>query len=58
VEQTSDAVGAANKQLRPVVLPMAAERKHRLGIPYRKIRDFFVTFRNVPNGAAASDWSN
>jgi transposase len=52
-EQTSDAVGAANNQLGPVVLTMAAEMKHRLGIPYRKIRDFFVTFLNVQICAAA-----
>jgi len=32
---------------------MAAEMKHRLGIPYRKIRDFFVTFLNVQICAAA-----
>jgi hypothetical protein len=51
-------VGAATKQLAPVALSMAAERKHRPGIPYRKIRDFFVTFRNVLVGAASSDWSN
>jgi transposase len=43
-EQTSDAIGAAANQLGPVVLTMAAEMKHRLGVPYRKICDFFETY--------------
>jgi transposase len=43
-EQTSDAVGAAGNTLGPVVLTMAAELKHRLGVPYRKICDFLSTY--------------
>jgi hypothetical protein len=33
-EQTSDAIGAAGNTLGPVVLTMAAELKHRLGVSY------------------------
>ena len=33
-EQTSDALGAAGNTLGPVVLTMAAEMKHRLGVSY------------------------
>jgi transposase len=43
-EQVSDAIGAAGNTLGPVVLTMAAELKHRLGVPYRKICDFFSTY--------------
>jgi transposase len=43
-EQTSDAVGAAGNTFGPVVLTMAAELKHRLGVPYRKICDFLKTY--------------
>jgi transposase len=43
-EQTSDAVGAAGNTLGPVVLTMAAEMKHRLGVSYRKICDFLKTY--------------
>jgi transposase len=43
-EQTSNAIGAAGNTLGPVVLTMAAELKHRLGVPYRKICDFFSTY--------------
>lgn len=43
-EQTSDAVGAAGNTLGPVVLTMAAEMKHRLGVSYRKICDFLQTY--------------
>jgi len=43
-EQTSDALGAAGNTLGPVVLTMAAEMKHRLGVPYRKICDFLETY--------------
>jgi transposase len=46
-EQISDAVGAAANQIGPVLLTMAAELKHRLGVPYRKIRDFFTTYYGV-----------
>lgn len=40
-EQISDALGAAAVQLGPRVLGLAAELKHGLGIPYRKIRRLF-----------------
>jgi transposase len=43
-EQVSDAIGAAGNTLGPVALTMAAELKHRLGVPYRKICDFFSTY--------------
>jgi len=46
-EQISDAVGAAGNTLGPVVLTMAAELKHRLGVSYRKITDFFATYCNL-----------
>ena len=43
-EQISDAIGAAGNTLGPVVLTMAAEMKHRLGVSYRKICDFLQTY--------------
>lgn len=43
-EQTSDAIGVAGNTIGPVILTMAAELKHRLGVPYRKICDFFTTY--------------
>jgi transposase len=43
-EQTSDAIGVAGNTLGPVVLTMAAEMKHRLGVSYRKICDFLHTY--------------
>jgi transposase len=43
-EQTSDAIGATGNTLGPVVLTMAAEMKHRLGVSYRKICDFLWTY--------------
>jgi transposase len=43
-EQISNAIGAAGNTIGPVVLTMAAELKHRLGVPYRKICDFFTTY--------------
>lgn len=43
-EQTSDARGATGNTLGPVVLTMAAEMKHRLGVSYRKICDFLQTY--------------
>jgi transposase len=46
-EQTSDAIGAAGNTFGPVVLTMAAELKHRLGVPYRKICDFFATYYDL-----------
>jgi transposase len=46
-EQTSDAIGAAGNTLGPVVLTMAAELKHRLGVSYAKICDFLKTYGNL-----------
>ena len=43
-EPISNAIGAAGNTLGPVILTMAAELKHRLGVPYRKICDFFTTY--------------
>jgi transposase len=43
-EQTSDAIGAAGNTLGATVLTMAAELKHRLGVPYGKICDFLETY--------------
>jgi transposase len=43
-DQTSDAIGVAGNTLGPVVLTMAAEMKHRLGVSYRKICDFLQTY--------------
>jgi transposase len=43
-EQTSDALGAAGNTLGPVVLTLAAEMKHRLGVSYRRICDFLHTY--------------
>jgi transposase len=40
-EQTSQALGAANHSLGPRLIGTAADMKYRLGIPYRKIADFF-----------------
>lgn len=40
-EQISDALGAAAVQLGPRVLGLAAELKHGMGIPYRKIERIF-----------------
>jgi transposase len=45
--QTSTAVGAAGTQIGPGLLSMGAELKHRLGVPYRKICDFFATYLGV-----------
>jgi transposase len=52
-EQTSDAKGAAGNTLGPVVLTMAAEMKHRLGVSYRKICDFLQTYCNLKACPAA-----
>jgi transposase len=43
-DQTSDAIGATGNTLGPVVLTMAAEMKHRLGVSYGKICDFLLTY--------------
>ena len=43
-EQISDAVGAAGNTIGPVALTMAAEMKHRFGVPYRKICDFLDVY--------------
>jgi transposase len=52
-DQTSDAIGAAGNTLGPVVLTMGAELKHRLGVPYRKICDFFQTYCDIDVSPAA-----
>lgn len=52
-EQTSDAKGAAGNTLGPVVLTLAAEMKHRLGVSYRKICDFLQTYCNLKACPAA-----
>jgi transposase len=52
-EQTSDALGAAANQLGPRVLALAAEMKHRLGVPYRKITDLLVSYFAFPACPAA-----
>jgi transposase len=46
-EQNSKATGAAGNTIGPVALTMAAELKHRLGVPYRKICDFFANYCNL-----------
>jgi transposase len=46
-EQISNATGAAGNTIGPVALTMAAELKHRLGVPYRKICDFLATYCNL-----------
>jgi transposase len=46
-EQTSDALGAAGNTLGPVVLTMASEIKHRLGVSYRKVSDFLATYADL-----------
>ena len=46
-QQTSNATGAAGNTIGPVALTMAAELKHRLGVSYRKICDFFATYCNL-----------
>jgi hypothetical protein len=46
-QQTSDARGAAGNPLGPVVLTMAAELKHRLGVSYRKVADFLATYADL-----------
>ena len=38
---------AAGNTLGPVVLTMAAEMKHRLGVSYRKICDFLATYADL-----------
>jgi transposase len=43
----SDATGACANQIGPVALSMAAEMKHRLGVPYRKITDILDTYFNL-----------
>jgi transposase len=42
--QVSQAVGAAKVSLGPRALGLAAELKHRLGVPYRKVADLFGTY--------------
>jgi transposase len=42
-DQTSDAGGAAGNQLGPNALALAADLKHRLGLSYGKIVEFFAS---------------
>jgi len=42
-DQVSTATGAAGVSLGPLAKALAADLKHRLGIPYRKIADLFQT---------------
>src|SRR3954447_24865083 len=46
-EQTSDALGAAAVQLGPRLLAFAADLKHRLGVPYRKVAQAIATLCGV-----------
>lgn len=41
---TSDATGASANQIGPVALSLAAEMKHRLGVPYRKVVDILSSY--------------
>jgi transposase len=45
---TSDATGAAANQIGPVALSMAAEMKHRLGVPYRKVAEILDIYFGLP----------
>jgi transposase len=56
-EQISDALGAAAVQLGPRVLGLAAELKHGMGIPYRKVERVFSSGFHLdvsPGGLARS----
>ena len=46
-DQTSDALGAAANQLGPRVLSFAIDLKYRLGVPFRKVSDFFRTLAGI-----------
>ena len=57
-EQTSDAVGAAAVQIGPRALGLAAEMKHGLGVPYRKVGrmlDKALGLRVAPGTLARAD---
>jgi transposase len=41
---TSNATGACANQIGPVALSLAAELKHRLGVPYRKVVDILGSY--------------
>jgi len=45
--QTSDALGAAGNQVGPVVLTMATEMKHDLGVSYDNIANFLQTYFGI-----------
>jgi transposase len=45
--QTSDALGAAGNQIGPVVLTMATEMKHDLGVSYDNISNFLETYFGI-----------
>jgi len=46
-EQTSDALGAAGNQVGPVVLTMATEMKHDLGVSYDNISAFLKNYFGI-----------
>lgn len=52
-EQTSQALGAANHSLGSRLLGTAIDLKYRLGLPYRKIADFFKTRFGIACTASA-----
>jgi transposase len=52
-EQTSDALGAAAVQFGPRLLGLAADLKHRLGVPYRKCSSVLLTLTGVVVASAA-----
>jgi transposase len=50
-QQVSEATGAAGVSLGPRAVALAADLKHRLGIPYRKITELFETAFGLPVSA-------
>src|SRR5262249_6446817 len=52
-EQTSDALSAAGNTLGRVVLTLAAEMNHHLGVSYQRVCDFLQTYRHLKVCAAA-----
>jgi transposase len=51
-EQTSQALGAANHSFGPRLIGAAADMKYRLGIPFRKIADFFQIYYGITCSSA------
>jgi transposase len=52
-EQISDALGAAAVQFGPRLLGLAADLKHRLGVPYRKAASLLLTLTGLVVTASA-----